>query len=115
MRAFLRPSFAKYKKWTNRMAANGISTLANKASRKAAKIALAQAKRQMSGTIGFRSYNVYVGTVSPIIGRPWDISGGVVLDTIDGSTTNTSYTNSVDGGNSTASFTGIIDGGNSLG
>ena len=53
------------------MAANGISTLPDKAARKAAKLALAQAKRQNSSLLGFRELNVYVGSVSPTPGRPW--------------------------------------------
>ena len=53
------------------MAANGISTLASKEDRKIAKISLAEAKRQLVGTVGFRVLNYYVGTVSPIEGRPW--------------------------------------------
>lgn len=53
------------------MAANGISTLADKAARKAAKIALAQAKRQDPNSAGYRELNVYAGTVAPTEGRPW--------------------------------------------
>jgi len=53
------------------MAANGISTLASKSSRRAAKIALAEAKRQAIGTNGYRLYNFYIGTVNPTPGRPW--------------------------------------------
>lgn len=54
------------------MAANGISTLASKEDRKMAKIALASEKRQLFGTIGFRSLHHYIGTVSPAHHRPWD-------------------------------------------
>lgn len=54
------------------MAANGISTLSDKAARKAAKIALAQAKRQDPASAGYRELNVYSGTVSPTPGRPWE-------------------------------------------
>lgn len=53
------------------MALNGISTLASKAARRAAKIALAEAKRQAIGTPGYRINNVYVGTVSPTPNYPW--------------------------------------------
>ena len=53
------------------MAANGISTLPDKAARKAAKIALAQAKSQNPALVGYRELNVYVGTVAPEQGRPW--------------------------------------------
>jgi hypothetical protein len=53
------------------MAANGISTLASKSSRRAAKIALAESKRQAIGTNGYRLYNFYIGTVSPTPSRPW--------------------------------------------
>ncbi len=53
------------------MAANGISTLVSKAARKAAKIALAEAKRQDPASSGYRELNVYAGTVSPAEGRPW--------------------------------------------
>lgn len=95
------------------MAANGISTLESKSARKAAKIAIAQAKRQVTGTIGFRQYNVYVGTTSPIIGRPWAIGDGVTPTTINGMSATTPYTNSLDGGSSNAVFTDTIDGGSS--
>ena len=54
------------------MAANGISTLPTKAARKAAKIALATAKRSAVGTNGYRIYHTYVGTVSPTPHRPWN-------------------------------------------
>lgn len=53
------------------MAQNGISTLENKAARRAAKIALAEAKRQAVGTLEYRINNFYVGTVSPTPNRPW--------------------------------------------
>lgn len=53
------------------MALNNISTLPTKAARKSAKIALAQAKRQAAGTPGYREYNIYRGTVSPIECHPW--------------------------------------------
>lgn len=53
------------------MALNGISTLAGKASRRAAKIALAESKRQAVGTNGYRLFNFYIGTVSPTPNRPW--------------------------------------------
>jgi hypothetical protein len=70
------------------MALNGISTLVNKQDRKAAKIALASAKRQVIGTIGYREYNTYVGTVSPAIGRPWStfapVPSGYTIDAENG-------------------------------
>ena len=53
------------------MAANGISTLVNKEDRKTAKLNLAAAKRQQTGTNGYRELKYYVGTVSPSPGRPW--------------------------------------------
>jgi hypothetical protein len=53
------------------MAANGISTLANKEDRKIAKMQLAALKRQQIGTPGYRELNYYAGLVSPAIGRPW--------------------------------------------
>jgi hypothetical protein len=53
------------------MALNGISTLPSKTSRRDAKIALAEAKRQAVGTNGYRIYNYYIGTVSPTPHRPW--------------------------------------------
>jgi hypothetical protein len=55
------------------MAANGISTHLPKSERRNLKLALAQTKRQMAGTNGYRQYNKYVspGTVAPAIGRPW--------------------------------------------
>ena len=70
------------------MALNGISTLVNKQDRKAAKIALASAKRQVIGTPGYREYNTYVGTVSPTIGRPWStfapVPSGFIMDAENG-------------------------------
>jgi hypothetical protein len=70
------------------MALNGISTLANKQDRKAAKIALSSAKRQVIGTPGYREYNTYVGSVSPTIGRPWSTFApaphGAVIDAENG-------------------------------
>lgn len=95
------------------MAANGISTLSNKLDRKLAKIALATAKRQLSGTNGFRVLNDYIGSVSPTIGRPWSeeplaISGGtassILTDTVDGGNSSSSTTNQIDGGNSGSAF-----------
>jgi len=53
------------------MSLNGISTLPNKIDRKNAKIALAEAKRQAIGTIGYRDLNHYAGYASPVLGRPW--------------------------------------------
>ena len=53
------------------MAANGISTLLNKANRKTAKLQLAAAKRQRINTAGYRKLKYYAGTVSPTVGRPW--------------------------------------------
>jgi len=64
------------------MSANGISTetvgdpidwVATKAKRRDDKLALAQTKRQATGTQGYREYNVYTspGTVSPTEGHPW--------------------------------------------
>lgn len=53
------------------MAANGISTHSPKSERKALKLALAQEKRQMVGTNGYRVLNKLTGTVNPTIGRPW--------------------------------------------
>lgn len=67
------------------MAANGISTLPSKAQRKTAKIALAAAKR--SGPLpGYRFYNVYVGTVSPTLHRPWD---SIPINILDGGSAGT--------------------------
>lgn len=97
------------------MAANGISTLPTKAARKAAKIALAEIKRQTPGPT-FRLYSVYVGTVSPTPHRPWDIlaeggsafsgnveggvAGSVVFDFLfdNGFATTTVFDLTVDGG-----------------
>jgi hypothetical protein len=55
------------------MAANGISNHLPKSERKALKLAVAQAKRQATGTTGYRLYNVYTppGTKSPTTGHPW--------------------------------------------
>jgi hypothetical protein len=61
----------KYKKGDNTMAANGISTHLPKSDRKTLKLQLAQAKRQMVGTNGYRELNKLTGAVLPTIGRPW--------------------------------------------
>jgi hypothetical protein len=55
------------------MAANEISTHFPKSERRDLKLAIAAAKRQLAGTIGYRQYNVYEspGTVAPEEGRPW--------------------------------------------
>lgn len=54
------------------MASNGISTLPTKAARKAAKIALATAKRSAIGTNGYRQNHIYDSTAkSPTAHRPW--------------------------------------------
>lgn len=55
------------------MAQNEISTSIPKSSRKDLKLALASAKRQQTGTNGYRQYNVYEspGTTAPEEGRPW--------------------------------------------
>ena len=89
------------------MAANGISTLPSKLARKLAKISLAEAKRQLSDTIGFRVLNDYTGSVSPTVGRPW----AAEPLSIDGGTAITVLAPLVDGGNSTTVSTSIIDGG----
>lgn len=94
------------------MAANGISTLPDKADRKVAKISLAAAKRSEEGTIGYRKYNVYIASVSPAIGRPWaqQISGGTAYT--GGTAATTQFTDDpLDGGSSTDTFTTTIDGG----
>jgi len=52
------------------MSSNGISTLP-KGERKAAKLALAQQKRQTVGTNGYRELNKLSNTVAPTQGRPW--------------------------------------------
>lgn len=55
------------------MSQNSISTHLPKSDRKDLKLALAQTKRQTTGTPGYRQYNVYEapGTVAPEEGRPW--------------------------------------------
>ena len=54
------------------MAKNGISTLPDKAARKAAKLALAQTKRSAAGTNGYRPLHVLDTSLkSPSQGRPW--------------------------------------------
>lgn len=53
------------------MAANGISTHSPKSERRALKLALAQAKREMVGTNGYRELNKLTGATVPTIGRPW--------------------------------------------
>ena len=54
------------------MSANGISTLPTKAARKAAKLALAQAKRSAVGTNGYRqNHTLDTALKSPTVGHPW--------------------------------------------
>ena len=56
------------------MAANNISTLADKAARKAAKLALAQAKRSAADTPGYRPLHTLMTDPqqTPLVqGRPW--------------------------------------------
>jgi len=53
------------------MAANGISTLPDKATRALAKIALAQEERQTPGVPGYRPLNYFVDSNAPNLGRPW--------------------------------------------
>ena len=65
------------------MAANGISTLPDKAARKTAKIALAEAKRQDVTSNGFRELNVYVGSVAPTLGRPWASGTPIITSLVD--------------------------------
>lgn len=57
------------------MAQNGISTLPTKEARQAAKLALAQAKRQAAGTAGYRYNNV-----ADINSLPTKYSGNTVVD-----------------------------------
>lgn len=66
-----------------KMAANGISTLPNKADRKAAKIALATAKRQNVDSNGYRALNVYTGSVAPVQGRPWAVGEIITYSLVD--------------------------------
>ena len=54
------------------MSKNGISHLPTKAARKAAKLALAAAKRSAVGTAGYRKLHTLDTTLkSPASGRPW--------------------------------------------
>ena len=56
------------------MAQNGISTLADKAARRAAKLALAQATRSAAGTPGYRPLHTLMPNPqqTPLVqGRPW--------------------------------------------
>lgn len=56
------------------MSANGISTLPDKAARKAAKLAAAKAKRSAANTPGFRPLNTLMPNPqqTPLVpGRPW--------------------------------------------
>jgi len=54
------------------MSANGISHLASKAARQAAKLALAAAKRATASKAGFRPKHILdVSLKSPTPGRPW--------------------------------------------
>ena len=89
------------------MAANGISTLPNKLARKLAKIALAESKRQLAGTVGFRVLNNYSGSVSPAIGRPWSVTPPAIT----GGTASSVPTATIEGGNASTVPTVIVDGG----
>lgn len=90
------------------MAANGISTLPTKVERRTAKISLAEVKRGTAGPM-YRSYNVYIGTVSPTLHRPW---GQVASPPVDGgSATTTAFTSYIDGDDAFASTVDAIDGG----
>lgn len=57
------------------MAQNGISTLATKEARQSAKLALAQTKRQATGTPGYRYNNVF-----DVNSLPTKYSGNNVVD-----------------------------------
>ena len=57
------------------MSANGISTLGTKQARQEAKIALAQAKRQATGTNGYRANNI-----ADVTELPTTYSGNDVVD-----------------------------------
>jgi len=57
------------------MSANGISTLATKQARQAAKLALAQTKRATAGTTGYRTLHTLDTTELPTL-----YSGNVVVD-----------------------------------
>lgn len=81
-----------------------------------AKIALAAAKRGQDGTIGYRMYNFYIGSVSPAIGRPWALtysggpaSTGMIIGGV--ASTVTFADPPMDGGNSTSVFVDTINGG----
>lgn len=54
------------------MAANNISTLATKEARQNAKLALAEAKRQASGTNGYRALNTLDTALLPATYAPGD-------------------------------------------
>ncbi len=60
------------------MAANNISTLPNKASRVAAKLALAQTKRSALGTPGWRPLNAR--TLAPLVQAITDDNTTITLD-----------------------------------
>lgn len=103
------------------MALNGISTLPDKSDRKIAKIALATTKREADGTVGYRMYNYFVGSVSPAIGRPWALSytggGSTTGQIIGGLAATTQFTDPpIDGGNNNASgvFVDNVDGGGAV-
>lgn len=57
------------------MAENGISDLPTKEARQLAKLALAQTKRQLTGTNGYRARNVY-----DITTLPTQYSGNNIVD-----------------------------------
>lgn len=90
------------------MAANGISTLPTKEQRKSAKISLAEIKRSTGGPM-YRQYNVYVGTVSPTLHRPWS---SIAVPTVNGGNSNTtSWDDTIDGELATTSEVNTLDGG----
>lgn len=67
------------------MSLNGISTLADKAARKAAKLALAQAKRAATGTTGYRTNNQLLANpqATPLVlGRPWTSVAAIIPFTL---------------------------------
>lgn len=90
------------------MAANGISTLSTKAERKTAKISLAEIRRGTPGPM-YRSYNVYIGTVSPVPHRPW---GQATTPPVDGGNAGTTlFTSFINGDGASAAITDVVDGG----
>lgn len=68
---------------------------------------IAQVERQKVGTPSYRILNVYVGTVSPVVGHPWTTSGEINASyAFQDSLTSTIYTLTITNGALTVTQTG---------